>query len=254
MQKLLLFFSLFLLSKTYSQRIEISGTLTDKLGSVINAHIINKTSKQGTFSDEKGNFYIKVQLEDELEITSIEHHTKQIIIPNIILKTKELAIQLHSKEYVLEEVEVKKTNLLGSISSDTQTIKKSEDEKLMEDLGFDPYAKKLEKIDREIYTATSSAGGVPLDYFLNVVSGRMKKLKKRKKVLENEKKMQTIENDYKDYIIHHLDIDSTEVARFIYFTHFDKDFQTNFEIGSSKMFTFLKEQAKIYIEKKNEKN
>ncbi|WP_299677992.1 hypothetical protein [uncultured Tenacibaculum sp.] len=252
MQKLLLYLILLssLLSYSQNKRIEISGTLSDSAGKVVNAHIINTTSKQGTFSDEAGNFIIPVKLGDELKITSIQHKEENLIIANVILKNKRLDLTLFLKDYLLEEVEVKKNYLSGQMGIDAKIIKKSEEQKLMEKLGFNPFPKKLSQIDREIYAASSGGSLVPLDLIINTLSGRLKMLKKKRELLENEKRMIAVEAKYKAMLISQLKIDSTEVSRFLYFCHFDKDFKEVYYKSEFEMIEFLQRQAKLFKKSK----
>lgn len=252
MQKLLLLlsFSMFFLGFSQYKSIEIYGTLSDQIGKVVNAHIINKTSKQGTFSDDNGNFSIKASLNDKIEITSIQHHTEERIIANITLKTKELIVMLHLKDYLLEEVTIKKTNLTGLLIADSKNTQKSDREKVMTNLGFNPHAKKIPQIDRKIHTATSSAGLIPLDFIINTFTGRIKNLKKEKKLLENEHTLKTIENLHGKLIIQQLGIDSIDISRFIYFSHFDKNFMKAYNDNDLKLIEFLQQQAILFKKQK----
>ncbi len=107
---------------TYGQKVIIKGNVFDGISSITNAHIHNKTTKQGTFTDHEGNFQLEVSLNDKIEITSIQHHTKEITINNVILQNKDIFVKLHLKDYLLDEVEVKKHNLFGTLERDfTQT-------------------------------------------------------------------------------------------------------------------------------------
>ncbi len=254
MQKLLLNFILFLAisGAINAQRIEITGVLNDKLGKVVDAHIVNKTSNQGTFSKLNGEFSIKVKPNDILEITSVQHHTKEIVFSNELLQNNKLTIFLYLRDYLLEEVEVKRTDLSGLLTTDAKNIGKSDRQEMMENLGFNPFPKKMSKIDREIKTAY--AGGVQiglgamvsLDYLINSMSGRIDMLEKQKKLLENEKKLQYIENTYRNYITKNLKIDSLDVARFIFFSHFDNKFEESYNGGDVKIISFLKKQAVLF--------
>ncbi|AUC15166.1 hypothetical protein BTO06_08450 [Tenacibaculum sp. SZ-18] len=254
MQKLLLNFilTLSISSAINAQRIEVSGTLNDKLGKVADAHIVNKTSNQGTFSKLNGEFSLKVKPNDIIEITSVQHHTKEIVFNNTLLLNNKLDIFLYLRDYLLEEVEIKRTDLSGLLTTDAKTIGKSDRQEMMENLGLNPFPKKMSKIDREIKTAY--AGGVQiglgaivsLDYLINSMSGRIEMLEKQKKLLENEKKLKYIENTYRNYITNNLKIDSLDVARFIFFSHFDKQFQESYNGGDVKIISFLKKQAVLF--------
>ncbi|CAL2086926.1 carboxypeptidase-like regulatory domain-containing protein [Tenacibaculum sp. 190524A05c] len=254
MQKLLLktlLLSIFC-SSVYAQRIEISGVLTDKLGNIADAHIVNKTTKQGTFSKLNGEFKIKVQPDDVIVISSVQHHNQTFTYSKSALTNNQLKIFLYLKDYLLEEVEVKKTDLQGILSNDSKSIGKSNRQEVMENLGFDPFPKKMSKIDREIKTAY--AGGVQiglgamvsLDYIINSMSGRIDMLEKQKKLLENEKKLKYMEYTYRHFITKSLNIDSSQVARFLYFSHFDTKFNESFNGGDIKIIHFLKEQAVLF--------
>ncbi|MFY7670975.1 hypothetical protein ACOSP6_07770 [Tenacibaculum sp. MEBiC06402] len=252
MRKLLLNILLFSSFLIHAQRIEITGVLTDKLGKVVDAHIVNTTTNNGTFSLLNGEFKIKVQTDDILEISSVQHHNIKITITNTEINTGKLKVFLYTKDYLLDEVEVKKTDLTGRLLTDSKSIGKSERQEVMENLGFNPFPKKLSKIDREIKTAY--AGGVQiglgamvsLDYIINSMSGRIDMLEKQKKLLENEKKLKYIELTYKHFITKSLNIDSSNVSRFIYFSHFDKKFNESFNGEDIKIISFLKEQAVLF--------
>lgn len=244
MQKLLLNIFFFILIPLNAQRIEISGVLTDKLGNVTDVHIINKTSQQGTFSGLNGEFKLEVKLGDILEITSVQHHNQKIIYSESILTDHKLKVFLYLKDYLLDEIEIKKTELLGMLSNDSKSIGKSDRQEIMENLGFNAFPKKMSKIDREIKTAY--AGGVQiglgamvsLDYIINSMSGRIDKLEKQKKLLENDKKLKYLEHTYRHYITKSLHIDSSKVARFLYFSHFDQKFDESFNGGDIKIIFF----------------
>ncbi len=248
MQKLLLLliFLISLFSYSQNKRIEISGTISDKLGKVVDAHVINISSKQGTFTNENGNFTIPAKLGDQIKITSIQHEDVEVIVAGITMKNKKLDLKLDLKEYILDEVEVQKTYLSGSLSTDSKHIKKSDKQMLMENLGFNPFPKKLSQIDREIYTASTSGGLIPLDLIINTLSGRLKSLKKKRELLENEKRMIAVENKYKPMIINQLKIDSIEVSSFLYFCHFDNDFKDVYYKSEFEMIEFLQKQAKLF--------
>lgn len=254
MQKLVFTFLLIVLFPELSQaqRIEIFGILNDKIGPVADAHIVNKTSNEGTFSRGNGKFSIHIKPGDFIEITTVQHHTKIFEFQKDLLHDKKLEIFLYIKDYLLEEVTIQKTDLSGIISNDAKRIQKSDHQKLMEQLGFNPFPKKTSKIDREIFTAYG--GGiklglgtmVSLDYIINSISGRIDLLEKQRKILENEKKLKYIENTFKYYIVKSLKIDSSHVSRFIYISHFDKKFEESFKGGDLKIIQFLKEQAVLF--------
>lgn len=118
------FLFLFFGAMCYSQNTNISGTIKDKLGIIKDAHVYNLTTKQGTYSNEKGAYSLTVNLGDEIQVSSIQHFNKKFTIANITLKQKKLNIVLTSKTYVLDEVEVKKHNLIGVLTTDIKHVTK----------------------------------------------------------------------------------------------------------------------------------
>ncbi|MGG8494937.1 carboxypeptidase-like regulatory domain-containing protein [Tenacibaculum sp. TC6] len=135
MQKQLLF--LFLCTKlcnAQQKKIEIKGKLIDESGVVINAHIINQSNNEGTFSNDHGSFQIYVSLGDSLKISSIQHTHKKVFISKAVMIEKQLNITLDTKTNMLDEVVVKKHQLSGNLLSDIQKTPKDEKAERVEKL------------------------------------------------------------------------------------------------------------------------
>ncbi len=127
MIKKLLVTSFLLLFWTFSsfsqeKKVLISGKITDSLGVVKNANIINLKTNQGTFSSDNGVFRIFVSIGDSLSISSIQHITKVISINKNIIYHKNLAVNLNFNVYVLDEFDLKRHNLSGSLSIDIKDV------------------------------------------------------------------------------------------------------------------------------------
>ncbi|CAL2086988.1 conserved exported hypothetical protein [Tenacibaculum sp. 190524A05c] len=120
MRKITLFICLFITIQIFAQRSTIQGVISDNIGIVANAHVVNITSMEGTFSDTKGYFNINAQLGDILQITSIQHYNKNIKVSSISMGRKKINILLEIQEQILEEIEVKKTQLIQSLSADSK--------------------------------------------------------------------------------------------------------------------------------------
>ena len=112
MNKKLVFFAFLLITITtvlgQKKSVEILGKVTDSLGVVANAHIVNLQTKIGTFSKDNGSFLIPVQLGDSLSISSVQHQTSFLIVSGFVLKRKKIAIYLKSLVYRLDTFELKK--------------------------------------------------------------------------------------------------------------------------------------------------
>lgn len=103
----------------------ISGTITDSLGIVKNANIININTKQGTFSNDEGLFRIFAAEGDTIKVSSIQHFSKKRHISKEIFNNQIIKITLKSTTYVLDEFELKKHNLSGRLGIDTKVVPKN---------------------------------------------------------------------------------------------------------------------------------
>lgn len=135
MLKKLLLTSLLLLSISLSfsqeRRKIISGKVSDSIGIVKNANIINLKTSQGTFSSNQGLFRIFVAEGDTLSVSSIQYLSKKIVITEEILDKKEVAILLKSNVYTLDEFDLKRHNLMGRLGVDTKDVPKNEKDSLL---------------------------------------------------------------------------------------------------------------------------
>lgn len=239
--KLFLYLLLVLCTSAFAQK-NISGVVRDSLGVVKNAHIVNLKSGKGTVSNDQGEFEISVNLGDELEITSVQHTKTIVTIANITLKSRKIEIILKIKTYELEEFQLKKTNLIGSLGIDLKDVPIDNTPKIdAVSLGL-PFAgmKILSPIDRKIRTATSASGGIPLDFMLNVISGRLKKLKEEKRVIAENDDIQYMHESYRFFIQDYFKIKKDELYRFLQFCVEDPRYRRNMLKDKLKMISFLK--------------
>lgn len=133
-KKLLFFFTFsFCIVSSFSQekRKLITGKVTDSIGIVKNANIINKKTKQGTFSSDQGLFRIFVSEGDTLTVSSIQHASKKIIIKEKDLEGKEMTVLLKSNIYTLDEFDLKRHNLMGRLGIDSKDVPKNKQDSLL---------------------------------------------------------------------------------------------------------------------------
>ena len=133
-KKLLLFLLLItsIISFTQEKKVIISGRVSDSLSLVKNAHIINLKNKQGTFSSDEGVFRIFVSVGDSLQISSIQHITKKILIDENIINDRTINIKLKSNTYVLDEFDLKRHNLTGRLGIDIKDVKNDKRDSLLQ--------------------------------------------------------------------------------------------------------------------------
>nr|WP_299033930.1 carboxypeptidase-like regulatory domain-containing protein [uncultured Tenacibaculum sp.] len=250
MKKLLIILCFVSSIKILSQerRTFLYASIYDEIGTVSNTHIINLNTKQGTFTNNNGEFRILAKPNDSLQISFVGYETKIFKVDSKHFGIQQNKIELKKVAIELDEVEIKKHNLLGYISSDTKHIK-TEKEINAESLNL-PYADSriLTPAERRLYTGM---GGRPLklegfgfilstDYIINSISGRLKKLKKEKAIEDSEKRTQHIRNNYRVYILHELKIIPEDLTRFIYFIENANDFSPSLLADKITMISFLK--------------
>lgn len=128
MRYFVVFFFMFLASKTFAQVAEPVQTVTGTIINdntkfpISNVNIININKVRGTITDEQGNFKLAVSVNDTLHITMVGFQSLRIRVTNDWVKTKTTKIQLTEKAYALEEVIVGRYNLTGYIEVDSKLI------------------------------------------------------------------------------------------------------------------------------------
>ncbi|WP_422091218.1 carboxypeptidase-like regulatory domain-containing protein [Tenacibaculum ovolyticum] len=129
-QKLLFLLILFgSILKSVSQKHQkfLYGVVKDKIGVVTNAHIINLNTNKGTFTNELGEFRILVKKNDSLHISFIGYKTTSFMVKDNHFGMVQNSFILKKETYELDEVVLKKHNLLGNIALD---IKQTPDDKV----------------------------------------------------------------------------------------------------------------------------
>lgn len=126
-------------AQSQASTIKLKGVVKDSIENIVYANIINLKTKDGTFTNDYGQFTIKVQLGDSLFISSVQHKPLKYKITKKDIENKHVLIYLKLNRLELDEVVVKNTQLTGSLSIDykkRQTTKsekkKSELQKLLE--------------------------------------------------------------------------------------------------------------------------
>lgn len=100
-----LLFTAFLCFSFYSlaQKHTLTGTIYDEENNIlVGANVIVKNSKQGTITNEKGQFTIKVTAKEVLEVSYVGFETKEITIGD----QEELSIILKSQWEEIDAVEI----------------------------------------------------------------------------------------------------------------------------------------------------
>lgn len=118
---LLLTICLLTINLARSQKIDLQGKFINDFD-VEGIHVLNKTSKYNTVTNENGEFTIRVNLLDTLLFSSVKYELKEIVITDEIYNQKSIHIKLNELVNELDEVMIGNT-LTGNLSTDLKNIK-----------------------------------------------------------------------------------------------------------------------------------
>jgi hypothetical protein len=107
-----------------SQQIDLEGKVTNAFD-IEGIHILNKTSKYNTVTNEFGEFIIRIQVQDTIIFSSIKYQIKELIITEDIYYKKKININLNELVNELDEVLIGNT-LTGDLFTDLKNIKVEE--------------------------------------------------------------------------------------------------------------------------------
>ena len=120
------FFASFSFYAQDDSRVEVKGKIIVDVEDLENITIYNTSSNKGAVTDSIGNFKIKVALNDEIRISSVQLIPFTTKITDAVIDTKVLKIYL--KEYIntLDEVVLLPYDLTGDLATDALGAKVSD--------------------------------------------------------------------------------------------------------------------------------
>jgi hypothetical protein len=108
----------------------------------------------------------------------------------------------------------------------------------------------MKKIDREIYTATTSASGISLDLILNTLSGRLKKLKFKKSIVDEDENVNFVFEKYKYLFEQSFNIKKEDGFKFLYFSFSDSLYNEKLLENEFAFIHFLQKKSDAFHKKK----
>ena len=104
-------------------RIEVKGKIVVDSEDKFGITIFNKSSKLGSITDEKGEFAIKVALNDVVEFRALQFQTFTVIIDEDIMTSKKMSVYLVEQVNKLDEVIILPYDLTGNLLVDIESVK-----------------------------------------------------------------------------------------------------------------------------------
>ena len=254
MLKKILFIVLFsatLVAKSQENR-PLFGCIRDSIAVISNAHIVNLNSQQGTISLTDGTFKIFANPGDTIAISALQYQEKKYFVRKTSFGFQNLVLYLNPKIYQLEEIRLKRHHLKGSLGVDVQKVPNLNTPTISAVSLALPNAgsKLMKKIDREIYTATTSASGISLDLILNTLSGRLKKLKFKKSIVDEDENVNFVFEKYKYLFEQSFNIKKEDGFKFLYFSFSDSLYNEKLLENEFAFIHFLQKKSDAFHKKK----
>ena len=170
----LLFFTL----TGYTQSKEIEGKIMNTKD-VEGIHVLNKTSRYNSVTDQNGQFIINVRKQDTLFFSSINFKTKSLVITEEIYKKEYVVLTLEELINELDEVIIG-PNLTGNITADIKSIK-TEKPVNFDDVGIPGFKGKPEEKIVPMVPGVGLLTAVDLEAMFKHLSGYYRKLRLQRK-------------------------------------------------------------------------
>ncbi len=123
MKKVLYILFITSISLSAQERKSLYGKVLDSIATIENAYVINLQTNKVTYTNFDGDFKIFAKIGDSLKVTSVQYQTQIYHVNKVSFGFNDVQIFLRHKTYQLEEVELRKNNLLGYLDTDVKQFK-----------------------------------------------------------------------------------------------------------------------------------
>ena len=233
--------AVFQVESMVSQTVEIYGKIESN-DDVENIHIINKTARVFTISNQAGNFKISAKINDTLVFSSVQHKTKVLIIDGDLVLNKTVTVVLDEQVNQLKEVIVGKV-LTGNLLLDIDNTEGNPPINFY-DVGIPGYTGKIAtQSERRLNEATTGGGIIPLNPILNAISGRTKMLKQQVALEAKDELLFSIKVRLSEVFFELNPLEESLIMDFFYFCQEDENFMNACKNQSDlKILQFLGNQ------------
>ena len=206
-------------------------------------HVINFSQNTGTTTGSNGTFEIRVNENDTLLFTAVQYERLEIQISPEVYKNKFLTVVLKEAINEMDELNLSNTGLTGRINTDLDQIKTFNKYNLGIPLSTKPLPSQH---DRRI----SSASSTPVDLLLNVLSGRLKKLKEEREVFQLISLVGKAEEALpEDFFTNYLELSENDIVNFLYFCAEKSDLRVELSTGNKiALMEYFQEMKDRYEE------
>ena len=216
----------------------ISGNIMVKDGTAGNVHVINMSTQKATVTNDKGMFTIEASVDDLLVFSADHLHYMRKMVSDQDLSAAILLVEMTSKTYLLDEVEVIDYSNLNS-----------------ENLGITNGVKSFTTAERRLQTAGDFkpihllrllGGSLEVDPILNAINGSTARLKKEIDI--EQKEMYLVKLDglmESSYYTDNLHIPANYIRGFQYYLIEIPEFVSLLDQNNEIRLSFLMTQLAI---------
>lgn len=227
---------------------DLRGRILEEGAPVPNVHVVNLSSEAATITTEEGFFQLPVREGDTLLISAIRYQRKTLRVTRQILEASLLEIPMEPFVNELDEVVLWPYNLSGDLDRDLSNVP-VEEPVTAHSLGLpNASAKRRTQAERQLIEATTGSGLIPLNPFLNALSGRTRMLKKRLARDRAYALTEEVRSRYPDSLFAgELGIPVVRIPDFMYFCEVDSAFSGLAATGDRlRMWEFLRGKSEQY--------
>ncbi|PHS65857.1 MAG: hypothetical protein COB12_06430 [Flavobacterium sp.] len=239
------FFYFLSITISTAQYVNVKGKVVNDFD-IEGIHVLNKTSKYNTITNQFGEFELRVQFQDTLLFSSIKFELQEIVISEENISSKLIEITLTEIINELDEVVVGNT-LTGNLAYDIKNIKTEEDIDF-DDVGIPGF----KGIPQERIVPIAMAAfptNINIEALYKHISGYYKKLKiKRKWTSENASAVKIINYYGLPFFEDAHGLPQNRVYDFILFCIETSSIQSDFKRQNyAGVLTIFQTKSEIYI-------
>jgi len=248
-------FFTFISSAQITSRVQIDGKIDVPIGDEVEGVVVyNRSTNQGTITNAKGVFKIKVGINDRIEVVAMQYQHFIILIDKGVVHTKKLHIYLNESVNQLDEVVVTPYDLNGNVTADIKKIEitKSNLEAVTQetsvrinDADYDFEPDNVSQIRNNAFRENRIVNGLNFVNLFKLVYNNKKRKKEKSKDKYIDIGIREMYTD--DFFKNFLALEADQINDFIVFAE-DNGLDNNYFKNGKELdlLQFLAHQSKLY--------
>lgn len=227
-------------------REEIKGRLIPASDNLFleTVYVYNKQSGKGILSDSLGNFKLNLRQGDTIAISAMHVETNELIVEKMHLNDAFITLPIKASVEYLNEVRLSNRNLTGNLGLDINMLP-LESVVTSADLGFPVSPDTMTKGERMLSSMSSS----PTELLFALLTGDLKKAKRRVAIEKREGKIQyVIRRMPNTFYSSNLKVTQQNIFHFLEFCESKNDLDNLVTMPINKFVEALEKYAVLYKE------